>query len=1009
MYKSKRQKNRSFDWYGLSQRFSIRKYHFGAESVLLGTALILGAAQTTAKAEEAATDNKTEAVTSTSKDDEGAVAPANVTLPATEATTGSPVLYKKELREEEIAKLAAEVSKKDEKATETATTDKPEDADKEKATLTATSIDKKSEKAVDDKADKKDEKKAEKPIAATKTILEQLTSEAEVLNTTAANYAEKKVEDKSSKEAIAAAVAAAKVEITASKKVLNDKDVTAEQLNLQLQRMSSAIEAVYTEMKRAGHVGKVEAVLAGETTTNTAIVSPTTKTPVKNINELTDEEVAAVKREIMNANPSITDPSMIEVVKKGNGTAGGATVTLNGVKSNIPSGDTVVGTVGTKNLEQLKNNINWFDFAAASITYPNGTVVGPARRLAQPITKTVTYPNGDGKADVPATDTTKGWKAAGTAKFAEKTSPVVKGYVVKPNQDTQGDLVEADGSKVKASTTDLTVDSPNQDLKVRYVPVGTWTPKVAKGETPIDPIPYPKDPGKVVDPNDPNKPSVPVVPHIPGTTPKDPNGNPLKPVDPNDPSKGYVPPTPENPTEDTQITYEKDTQKAKVTYVVEGTGTVLHTDNLEGKSGEPIEYSTVAKLAELKALGYDLVSDGFTTATDKNYDKDTKVDLSFVVTVTPHIEPIKPFDPTNPNDPNTPKPGQPIDPNNPDGPKWMKELIEKLETTKHVTRTITYVEDGTNKEVANRVTEKVTFTREAEINLVTGDIEYSQWRSNFDIFGSFKSPDVKGYVLKDSAQRVVEGKGVTETTPDETIKVVYVPVGKVTITVPLKPQDPTDLNSPKVPVIPHIPGTTPQVPKDPTKLIGPKNPLRPVTPSTPEPGKPVFPEDPNSPVWPESVKELVTESSATCNITYVDRDGKEVAATHTETIKFKRTAKVNLVTGEITYGEWTVVGDDTILNGNKLPKVDGYIARGGDIKESQEDVKAEVGKNITQTVVYAKLGSWIPRLPEGQTKVPPTQYPNDPTDPTKPGTDKTKVPYVPGFIPVDPTVYGWST
>ena len=58
MYKSKRQKNKSFDWYGLSQRFSIRKYHFGAASVLLGTALILGAAQTTAKAEETATEKK---------------------------------------------------------------------------------------------------------------------------------------------------------------------------------------------------------------------------------------------------------------------------------------------------------------------------------------------------------------------------------------------------------------------------------------------------------------------------------------------------------------------------------------------------------------------------------------------------------------------------------------------------------------------------------------------------------------------------------------------------------------------------------------------------------------------------------------------------------------------------------------------------------------------------------------------------------------------------------------
>ncbi|MGQ9413407.1 YSIRK-type signal peptide-containing protein, partial [Streptococcus pluranimalium] len=31
-----------FDWYGLSQRFSIRKYHFGAASVLLGAALVFG-------------------------------------------------------------------------------------------------------------------------------------------------------------------------------------------------------------------------------------------------------------------------------------------------------------------------------------------------------------------------------------------------------------------------------------------------------------------------------------------------------------------------------------------------------------------------------------------------------------------------------------------------------------------------------------------------------------------------------------------------------------------------------------------------------------------------------------------------------------------------------------------------------------------------------------------------------------------------------------------------------
>ena len=810
---------------------------------------------------------------------------------------------------------------------------------------------------------------------------------------------------------------------------------------------------------------------------------------------------------------------------------------------------------------------------------------------------------GDGIADVPATDTTSGWTAAGTAKFAEVKSPVVKGYVVKPNQDTQGDLVEADGSKVKASITDLTVDSPNQDLKVRYVAVGKIVPKVPPGETPSTPVsetPYgndPKDPGKVVtpdptkptDPQDPNSPKVPVVPHVPGYTPKDPNGNPLKPVDPEDPTKGYVPPTPTTPTENTEINYEKDTQKAVTKFVDPSGNPIPGVNNIKetGKSGEPLTKATevTTEITKLIAKGYDLVSNNYGKDNNGNFDKDSGKDQEYTVVLTPHIQDVPPFDPTNPNDPNTPQPGKPIDPNNTNGPKWTPELIKQLDTTKHVTRTITYVDkDGNKVEYTDKagnkstadVTDKVTFTREAKINVVTGTIEYGKWTpvNNDTTFDKVTSPVAPGYVLKDASQKeVAETTGLTENSKDETIKVVYVPVGKLVPKVPegvtpptptpydndpqdpgkvvppspTKPTEPTDPNSPKVPVIPHIPGTTPKVPKDPTKPVdpntnplvplkpvdpkdpskgyevppvptnpgtdtpivyendkqkaitnfvdnngkvvsdpvvdygesgskftksgdveskikelvkkgyivtsndhpsadtdrvfdndkdkdqifnvkvtplivptdpnspdkpqvptdptkpvGPNNPLKPVTPSNPEPGKPVFPEDPNSPKWPESVKDLVTETTATRTITYVDRNGKEVAATHTETIKFKRSAKVNLVTGEITYGEWTVEGKDTILDGNKLPKVDGYIARGGDIESSQKDIEAKPGVNITETVIYDKLGSWIPKLPEGQDQVPPTPYPNDPTDPTKPGTDKPRVPYVPGFIPVDP-------
>uniref|UniRef100_UPI00066E0A18 mucin-binding protein n=1 Tax=Streptococcus mitis TaxID=28037 RepID=UPI00066E0A18 len=323
---------------------------------------------------------------------------------------------------------------------------------------------------------------------------------------------------------------------------------------------------------------------------------------------------------------------------------------------------------------------------------------------------------------------------------------------------------------------------------------------------------------------------------------------PLKPVDPNDPSKGYVPPTPENPTEDTQITYEKDTQKAKVTYVVEGTGTVLHTDNLEGKSGEPIEYSTVAKLAELKALGYDLVSDGFTTSTDKNYDKDTKVDQSFVVTVKPHVEPIKPVDPENPNDPNKPKPGEPIDPKNPDGPKWTEDLIKKIDTTRHVNRTITYVNEK-GEEVAKKVTDKVTFTREAKINSVTDEITYGNWtaKDGDTTFDKVESPVVNGYILKDAKQKEVAATtGLTADSKDENIEVVYtklgswvpkVPEGETPIDPLPYPNDPNDPTKPgnDRPIVPYVPGTTPKDPNgNPLKPVDPNDPSKGYVPPTPE-------------------------------------------------------------------------------------------------------------------------------------------------------------------------------
>lgn len=419
----RRFKNKSFDWYGLSQRFSIRKYHFGAASVLLGTALILGHSQGAVKAEETGKTLNGELVA----DNPEKNLSIDSSIPVATAKSEVLVETKPEL---DPASVLKPVSEKETEKGDIKTVDKSEIGTEALPKSSTETSDKQVEK-VKNNQDKKvaDEKQEVKQlenvantdmnkngVASLKTTLTQLTSEAEVLNATASNFAEKKVEDKVRKEAIAVAVASAKAEIASIQKSLETGKITKIELDNQFNRISSAIEAVYTEMKRGGHAGKIEAVLSGEPTSqNNLIIPPRTKTPVQNLDHLSEEEIAAIKHEIMNSNPSITDPSMIRVEASGRGVTGNVVVTVNGVETRIISGDVIVGTSGTKNLEQLKYSINWFDFASSTITYPDGTVVGEARKLAQPITRTLTYPNGDqveGKItmvrDVTYTDGTKG-------------------------------------------------------------------------------------------------------------------------------------------------------------------------------------------------------------------------------------------------------------------------------------------------------------------------------------------------------------------------------------------------------------------------------------------------------------------------------------------------------------------------------------------------------------------------------------------------------------------------
>ena len=553
-------------------------------------------------------------------------------------------------------------------------------------------------------------------------------------------------------------------------------------------------------------------------------------------------------------------------------------------------------------------------------------------------------------------------------------------------------------------------------------------------------------------------------------------------------------------------------QKAKTTFVyqdkdgnvkqVEGNTPITET----GKGGDKLTKAeeVANKIKEAQNKGYELVSN--TYPTDGVFDKDVDTDQEYTVTLKERVVPVTPDQPKTP--------GTPVDPNNPEGPKYPAGLEEK-DLNKTVTRTITYVyadgtpvlnEDGTPK----TVTQEAKFTREAKVNLVTGEVTYGDWSEAKDL-AEVKSPVVPGYLADKASVTVVNVTGNSE---DIKEVVTYKPLGSWIPNIPGQPTNPIKYpNNPDDPTkpgqptetLPYVPGFTPKDkdgnplkpvdPTDPTKGYevpsiptdpsqdtpinyvkdtqkakttfvdekgnpipgvaaiteegGSETPLTKesevkakikelenkgyelvsntypeggkfdkdkdtdqefkvtlkakevtVTPDQPKtPGTPVDPNNPEGPKYPAGLEEKDLNKTVTRTITYVYADGTPVLnedgtpKTVTQEAKFTREAKVNLVTGEVTYGDWSEAKD---LEEVKSPVVKGYLADKASVPTV--NVTAD-SKDTTEVVTYKPIGSWIPNIPGQPTN--PIKYPNNPDDPTKPGTDKPVLPYVPGFTPKD--------
>ena len=393
------------------------------------------------------------------------------------------------------------------------------------------------------------------------------------------------------------------------------------------------------------------------------------------------------------------------------------------------------------------------------------------------------------------------------------------------------------------------------------------------------------------------------------------------------------------------VTYVKDAQKAIIKYVNEKGNVELSRDAVAGKSGEAIDYSTAAKISSYKRQGYELVSDGFTSASSKNFDFDASVDQEFTVVLRERIEPIDPDKPT-------PTPDKPVDPNDPDTPKWpdpVKDVVNKDD----VTRTVKYVyEDGSKAK--EDVSETLHFKRFAYVNLVTGHIDYRPWTTTDDTFDAVTSPVIKGYTADKLVVPAVSG---VQAGAADTVEVVtYVKDAQKAIIKYVNEKGNVELSRDAVAgksgeaidystaaKISSYKRQGYELVSDGFTSASSKNfdfdasvdqeftvvlreRIEPIDPDkpTPTPDKPVDPNDPDTPKWPDPVKDVVNKDDVTRTVKYVYEDGSKAKEDVSETLHFKRFAYVNLVTGHIDYRPWTTT-DDT-FDAVTSPVIKGYTA-----------------------------------------------------------------------------------
>ena len=395
------------------------------------------------------------------------------------------------------------------------------------------------------------------------------------------------------------------------------------------------------------------------------------------------------------------------------------------------------------------------------------------------------------------------------------------------------------------------------------------------------------------------------------------------------PSQSVVGPVKVDPTSNDQnivVTYNANQEKATVVYIDDTTGEVLSTQTLTGAYDSKSNYDIQGQIKNFENHGYQLVSDDY-PANGEVFNNPGHVN-KYVV----HLKHKVTSDSTTSNPDNV------------------------ADLTKTVSETITYTY-ANGKTAAQSVTNKVTFTRTATKDQVTGKVTYDAWTpTGNDDFPAVDSPTITGYTP--SVAQVGAVNNVAANASNTVKNVVYTPnEEKVTVTfvdeTTGKTISVTDLTGP-------YGSTANYSPTAKIKELESQG-YEVVSDDYPQGGA-VFNQDGKVKNYTIGLKHrvktitsdnnpmgLTLSHKITRTIKYQFENGKQAAPSKIETITFGRTGMIDEVTHQITYSPWKAQGSDDFAP-VVSPKVRDYTPNIQTI--SAMDNVAENHPNITQTVTY---------------------------------------------------------